>query len=80
MSSYAWRLKGIVEDFDWQPFQKIFVGDEGDVMPVQVPFQVLQLNGEVQFYMGLMEETAGAPKEAMGFRSPERRLNTKFNV
>lgn len=72
------KVKGIVEDFDWQPFQKIFVGDEGDVMPVQVPFQVLQLNSEVQFYMGLMEETAGAPKEAMGFRSPGEK--TKYEI
>ncbi len=50
------KIKGYVEDFTWGPFEKIYVGDEGDV-------EVLGSNVK-------MEELAGSPKEAMGFRTP----------
>ena len=72
------KIKGVVEDFEWGPFNKIYIGDEGDVEPMLIPFQVLQANGEVQFYMSVMEESAGAPKEAMGFRSPGEK--TKYEI
>lgn len=72
------KVKGVMDDFEWGPFIKINTGDEGDVEPLMVPYQVLQLNNEIQFYMNMMEETAGAPKEAMGFRSPGEK--TKYEV
>lgn len=72
------KIKGVMDDFEWGPFAKIFTGDEGDVTPLMVPFQILQTNGEIQFYMQVMEESAGAPKEAMGFRSPGEK--TKYEV
>jgi hypothetical protein len=65
------KIKGFVQDFEWAPFAKIYVQDnESDVEVLQVPFQVLQTNGEIQAYMNTMEELAGSPKEAMGFRTP----------
>ncbi|HEY6020966.1 MAG TPA: hypothetical protein VIY48_14005, partial [Candidatus Paceibacterota bacterium] len=64
------KVKGYVEDYQWQPGGKIFIGDEGDVELLMPPYQVLQLNSEIQQYINAMEEMAGAPKEAMGFRSP----------
>ena len=72
------KVQGIVEDFDWGPFSKIYVGDEGDVNPITLPFQVLQANQESAFIMQTMEEMAGAPKEAMGFRSPGEK--TKYEI
>lgn len=64
------KIKGYVEDFDWAPFEKIFVGDEGDVEILASPHNALQSNIEIQAYEQKMEELSGSPKEAMGFRTP----------
>lgn len=64
------KVKGYVEDFKWAPFEKIFVGDDGDVEAIAPPFQVLQANTEIDILQQRMEEMAGSPKEAMGFRTP----------
>ncbi len=72
------KIKGFVEDFTWQPGEKIFVSEEGDVDLIVPNVQPLQLNTEMQNIERLMEEMAGAPKEAMGFRSPGEK--TKYEV
>jgi hypothetical protein len=64
------KVKGFVEDFTWQPGEKIFLGEEGDVELVVPEVNVLSANMEIKTLADLMEEMAGAPKEAMGFRSP----------
>jgi hypothetical protein len=64
------KVKGYVEDFNWGPMERIYIGDEGDVEMMAPPFQILQANVEINNLASLMEEMAGAPKEAMGFRSP----------
>lgn len=64
------KIKGFVEDYVWQPGEKIFIGDEGDVELVSPDVQVVNANFDLQRYVATMEEMAGAPKEAMGFRSP----------
>lgn len=64
------KVKGMVEDFEWKPFEKIYVGDDGDVTPIAPPFQILQANTEISYLTSMMEEMAGSPKEAMGFRTP----------
>jgi hypothetical protein len=72
------KVKGFVEDFVWQPGEKIFISDEGDVELVQPAVQIMQSNSEIQLLASTMEEMAGAPKEAMGFRSPGEK--TKYEV
>lgn len=64
------KVKGYVEDFEWGPFERIICHDQGDVELLVPPFQVLQANTEIAAYQQQMEEMAGSPKEAMGFRSP----------
>lgn len=64
------KIKGYVEDFDWAPFAKIYVGEEGDVEVLQSQHNPLQANLELQILEQKMEELAGSPKEAMGFRTP----------
>lgn len=65
------KVKGYVEDFEWGPFERIMIGDDGDVEMVAPPYQVItQNNQEAQWIMQQMEEMAGSPKEAMGLRSP----------
>lgn len=72
------KIKGFVEDFTWQPAEKIFTSEEGDVELLQPNIQIQQLVSEIGMYQNTMEEMAGAPKEAMGFRSPGEK--TKYEV
>lgn len=72
------KVKGFVEDFVWQPGEKIFIGEEGDVELISPDVNALNANLEIQRLKDEMEEMAGAPKEAMGFRSPGEK--TKYEV
>jgi hypothetical protein len=72
------KIKGYVNDFEWGPMQRIVTDQEGDVEMLAPPFQVLQVNNEIQYLVTMMEEMAGAPKEAMGFRTPGEK--TAFEV
>jgi hypothetical protein len=72
------KVKGFVEDFIWQPGEKIFIGDEGDVDLLVPDVAALNANLEIQYLVDTMEVMAGAPKEAMGFRSPGEK--TKYEV
>lgn len=64
------KVKGYVEDFVWQPLEKIICGDDGDVDMVSPNFQAAQLDDQIARYEEAMEISAGSPKEAMGFRNP----------
>ena len=72
------KIKGFVEDFTWQPGEKIFTSEDGDVELMKPQIEVLSANMEIQQLANRMEEMAGAPKEAMGFRSPGEK--TKYEV
>lgn len=72
------KIKGFVEDFKWGPGEKIFYSEEGDVDIIQPQVQIMQSNSETGMLQTLMEEMAGAPKEAMGIRSPGEK--TKYEV
>ena len=72
------KVKGFVEDFVWQPGEKIFTSEEGDVDIVQPEVSILQGENKIAMYIGTMEKMAGAPEEAMGFRSPGEK--TKYEV
>jgi len=64
------KIKGYVSDFEWGPFARINVGDDGDVEMMAPPFQILTANQEIMTLSSMMEEMAGSPKEAAGFRTP----------
>lgn len=72
------KIKGFVEDYVWQPGEKIFTSEDGDVELVQPQINIQQLVQEVAIYQQQMEEMAGAPREAMGIRSPGEK--TKYEV
>lgn len=72
------KIKGFVEDYTWQPGEKIFISEEGDVELVQPEVQIMQSNSEIATLATTMEEMAGAPREAMGIRSPGEK--TKYEV
>jgi len=71
-------VTGFVEDFIWQPGEKIFTSEEGKVEIVQPKVETLQADMKIEKLRALMEEMAGAPKEAMGFRTPGEK--TKYEV
>lgn len=72
------KVKGFVEDYVWQPGEKIFVSEEGDVDLVTPDTNLVNANFELNELRSLMEEMAGAPREAMGFRTPGEK--TKYEV
>jgi hypothetical protein len=69
---------GFVEDFVWQPGEKIFSSDEGKVEIIQPNVSIMQGENKIAGYLEGMEKFAGAPGEAMGFRSPGEK--TKYEV
>lgn len=64
------KVKGLVQDFEWGPFEKIFTDTDGDVELLTPQTNMVQIDLAIQRYEQLMEEMAGSPKEAMGFRTP----------
>lgn len=72
------KVKGYVEDFKWGPGEKIFIGDDGDVEQIPPDFNILNANLEIKELETRMETVAGAPREAMGIRSPGEK--TKYEV
>lgn len=72
------KIKGFVEDFTWQPGENIYVSEDGDVEIVQPDVNVMQADMKVEKLERMMEEMAGAPREAMGFRTPGEK--TKYEV
>lgn len=63
-------IYGNVDDFKWGPFERIYMGEDGKVEVLAPEGNVLNANLEIQNLMNLMEEMAGSPKEAAGFRTP----------
>ena len=74
----VFKIRGFVEDFDYGPNARIYVGDDGDVEFMSPDASALSANTEIAQIMQVMEEMAGAPRQAMGFRTPGEK--TKFEV
>lgn len=72
------KIKGYVEDFDWAPMERIYVGDDGDVQMISPNVEALKADTQIAILEQKMEEMAGSPKEAMGFRTPGEK--TKYEV
>jgi hypothetical protein len=72
------KVTGFVEDFTWQPGEKIFVSEEGNVELVVPDVNVMQGDMKIERLESIMEIMAGAPREAMGFRTPGEK--TKYEV
>lgn len=69
---------GAVNDFEWRPMERIYVDSDGDVKLMSPDVNALQVNIEISTIEARMEEMAGSPKEAMGFRTPGEK--TAFEV
>ena len=71
-------LKGEVEPFEWGPESVIQLQEDGAVNMLPPNPAAFQVNNELAALMNTMEEMAGAPKEAMGIRTPGEK--TAFEV
>lgn len=79
ISNPMWMTKGDVEMPEYlYPGCHIAVDTDGDFRTVTPDATVLQADTYVDRYIALMEEMAGTPREAMGFRSPGEK--TAFEV
>lgn len=74
------KVTGLVEDFDYEPEARIFCGDEGDVEFMRPDTTMLAADTQIQMYEAQMEEMAGAPKQAMGFRTPGEKTAYEVQV
>lgn len=67
----AWKIRGsLADELDIYPNAEIHISEDGDIAPMSYPTEALSVNNEIGYLMQLMEEFAGAPREAMGIRSP----------
>lgn len=72
-------IKGDVEEFSWGPNSEIHLDENGDVTELARNVQwVLQADAAIERLEAKMEEFAGAPREAMGIRTPGEK--TAFEV
>lgn len=71
-------ISGYVEDFVWGPFEKIYTDDNGKVELMSPDVQALQADSQIAYLQAQMEEMAGSPREAAGFRTPGEK--TKYEV
>jgi len=72
-------IKGEVEQFQWGPGAEIHVDENGDITELARNVQwVLQADNNIDRLEMRMEQYAGAPREAMGIRSPGEK--TAFEV
>lgn len=72
-------IKGDVEEFEWTPGGEIHTDMDGDIRELGMNLSgVISASNEIAVLEAKMEEYAGAPREAMGIRSPGEK--TAFEV
>lgn len=72
------KVTGHVEEYNYTPGERIYVGDEGDVEFMRPDVTMLNADTQISLYEQKMEEMAGAPRQAAGFRTPGEK--TKYEV
>lgn len=72
------KIRGDVEDFDFEPAGRIYLGEEGDVGYLAPDATALQADMQIRILEDKMEEMAGAPRQAMGIRTAGEK--TAFEV
>jgi len=72
------KIYGEVEDFDWGPGCEIHLDEDADVQMLVPDTTALNADTQIAILEQKMEEYAGAPREAMGVRTPGEK--TKFEV
>ena len=71
-------IYGMVEDFEWEPGGRIYADTDARVDILRPDTTTLNAEFQMEQLMQNMEELAGAPKQAMGIRTPGEK--TAFEV
>lgn len=74
------KVTGDVEDFDYGPGERIYASEDGDVNFMAPDVTFLQADTQIAMYEQKMEEMAGAPKQAVGFRTPGEKTAYEVQV
>lgn len=72
------KIIGPVKEFTWGPNEEIHIDEGGDVQIMSPDTQALNADFQIQLLETKMEEFAGAPRQAMGIRTPGEK--TAFEV
>ena len=72
------KIKGAVDEFEWGPFAEIFLGEDGDLETLRIETSAFANDNKIAILEAKMELFAGAPREAMGVRTPGEK--TAFEV
>lgn len=72
------KIRGNVLDFNFGPNERIICEDDGDVTFMNPDTTALQADMQISIYENKMEEMSGAPRQAMGIRTPGEK--TAFEV
>lgn len=73
------KIIGEVEEFTWGPGVEIHIDENGDVVPLNSNLNaVVNASNEIAILEAKMEQYAGAPREAMGIRTPGEK--TAFEI
>ena len=73
------KIKGEVSDFVWGPLEKIYLlDDNADIKALQFDSSALGADFQIEGLENKMEDMVGAPKQAMGIRTPGEK--TAFEV
>jgi len=74
------KIKGQVENFSWAPLAEIQLGEDGDVQMLAIDAKALQAETQIQILEQKMEEFAGAPRQAVGQRTPGEKTAFEIQV
>jgi len=74
------KIKGFVEEYTWQPGEKIFMGEEGDVELVQPATQIVNANFEIKDSKKTWKLWLVLLEKPWASELLERRLSTKYNL
>lgn len=73
------KIFGEVEDFEWGPGCEIHLDEDSDVQMLVPDTTALNADTQIQILEQKMEEYAGAPRQAMGVRTPGRRQRLRYS-
>jgi hypothetical protein len=71
-------IKGDVHDFGDAPGERVYLGDEGSVAFLSPDVTALNADPQIRELQDRMEELAGAPRSAMGIRTPGEKTAFEF--
>lgn len=74
------KVQGMVEEFEWGPYEKIFMDEGANVEMMTPDTNALSADFQIQTAERKMEEYAGAPREAMGIRTPGEKTAYEVQV